>query len=160
MKINRLTKTSVHSLCPWDVLGAGHFQSKAQIEARKKANEGLRSMMGDSEQNPQEVKISEALEKVGKEHGVESVTAVALAYVIAKAPRVIPLVGGRKVEHLHDNIRALSIKLTPENLEFLESQTTFDVGFPANFVGPDPKVTGQAFGLAAASVPMAYPDTK
>jgi hypothetical protein len=31
--------------------------------------------------------------------------------------------------------------LTTAQLEYLESQTRFDVGFPGNFIGPDPKVS-------------------
>ena len=45
-------------------------------------------MMGNSDQTEQEVKISEALGKVAQEHGIESVTAVALAYVMSKTPNV------------------------------------------------------------------------
>ena len=45
-------------------------------------------MSRDSGQTEQEVKISEALGKVAAEHGIESVTAVALAYVMSKTPNV------------------------------------------------------------------------
>lgn len=51
-----------------------------------------------------------------------------------KAPYVFPLVGGRKVEHLQDNIKALSISLSDKQMEFLESQMPFDVGFPHNMI--------------------------
>lgn len=132
------------ALAPWDAIGGGRFQSKKALEERKKAGEGLRSLMGGPEQTEQEVKISEALAKVADEHGIESVTAVALAYVMAKTPYVFPIVGGRKVEHLHDNLQALKIKLTQKQIEFLESHTQFDIGFPGNFVGEDPKVSGLA----------------
>ncbi|KAF2145399.1 uncharacterized protein K452DRAFT_119511 [Aplosporella prunicola CBS 121167] len=126
------------ALAPWGALGSGKFQSKRQIEERKKRGEGLRSM-GGSEQTEDEVRISEALGKVAEEHGVESVTAVALAYVMAKAPYVFPIVGGRKVEQLQDNIQALKIKLTSEQVQYLESVKPFDIGFPLNFIGEDPK---------------------
>ena len=78
--------------------------------------------------------MSEALEKVVVEHGTESVTAIALAYLIAKTPFVFPIIGGRKIEHLHDNIQALKIKLTQEQVQYLESIVPFDVGFPWNIV--------------------------
>ena len=55
------------ALAPWDVLGGGKFQTKKAIEERKKAGEGLRTMMGASEQTEQERKISDALEDVAKE---------------------------------------------------------------------------------------------
>jgi hypothetical protein len=61
-----------------------------------------------------------------------------------KANYVFPIVGGRKVEHLHDNIKALSIHLTDKQIEYLESVRPFDIGFPMNFVGDDPRATGQS----------------
>jgi diketogulonate reductase-like aldo/keto reductase len=78
------------------------------------------------------------------------------AYVMQKAQYVFPIIGGRKVEHLHDNIKALSIHLTDKQIEFLESVRPFDVGFPMNFVGTDPHATGQSGPLVAAVAPMAW----
>jgi aryl-alcohol dehydrogenase-like predicted oxidoreductase len=138
------------ALAPWDVLGGGKFKTKKEIEERKARGEGLRSILS-SDQSEEEAAMSTALEKVASEHGIKSLTAVALAYVMAKAPNVFPLVGGRKVEHLKENIKALSLRLTTAQLEYLESQTRFDVGFPGNFIGPDPKVTGKASFLLAAN---------
>lgn len=131
------------ALAPWDVLGSGHFQTAKQLAEREKKGEGLRSMLGQG-QSEEERQISEALATVAAEHGIESVTAIALAYVLCKAPNVFPLVGGRKVEHLKDNIQALSIRLTKKQIEFLEAARPFDEGFPNNFIGVDPKVSGGA----------------
>lgn len=61
------------------------MQTRKALDERKKNNEGLRTLMGAG-QSENEVKMSEALEKVASEHGIESVTAVALAYVMSKAP--------------------------------------------------------------------------
>ncbi|GAQ06060.1 putative aryl-alcohol dehydrogenase AAD14 [Aspergillus lentulus] len=138
------------ALAPWDVLGGGKFKTKKEVEERKARGEGLRSILS-SDQSEEEAAMSAALEKVANEHGIKSLTAVALAYVMAKAPNVFPLVGGRKVEHLKENIKALSLRLTAAQVEYLESQTRFDVGFPGNFIGPDPKVTGKASFLLAAN---------
>jgi len=144
------------ALAPWDVLGGGKFQSKKQLEERKKQGEGLRSMMGDKGQSEQETKMSEALEKVASEHGIESVTAIALAYVMQKTPNVFPIIGGRKVEHLHDNIKSLSIHLTDKQVEYLESVLSFDVGFPMEFVGDDGRVAGKPGALLAGTGPLAF----
>ncbi|KAJ7082001.1 hypothetical protein B0H15DRAFT_785940, partial [Mycena belliarum] len=51
-----------------------------------------------------------------------------------KAPYVFPIVGGRKVEHLQENIKALTIKLSPAQIEYLESINAFDVGFPHTII--------------------------
>ncbi|GAB5585506.1 Putative aryl-alcohol dehydrogenase aad14 [Umbelopsis nana] len=141
------------ALAPFGVLGGGKFQTKAAIEERKKKGEGLRNFISD-QQTEEEVKMSEALAKVASEHGIESVTAIAIAYVMAKAPNVFPIVGGRKVKHLDDNIQALKIKLTTEQIEYLESVKPFDVGFPSNLIGPNPRVTGRFNGLTAANAPL------
>lgn len=138
------------AIAPWDVLGGGRLQSKKQLEARAKQGEGIRTMMGGNEQTEDEKKMSEALEKVAGEHGVESVTTIALAYVMQKAPRVFPIIGGRKVEHLHDNIKALEIHLTDEQIKFLEGVLDHKVPFPMNFVGQPPQLTGEVSFLAAS----------
>lgn len=57
---------------------------------------------------------------------------MAIAYVLQKTPYVFPIIGGRKVEHLHANIEALSISLSPDQISYLEGILPFDVGFPAN----------------------------
>ncbi|RDW90810.1 aldo/keto reductase [Aspergillus mulundensis] len=130
------------ALAPWDVLGGGKFQTAKALEERRKNGEGLRNVLGSGEQTPDEEKMSEALAKVAAEHGIESVTAVALAYVLQKVPNVFPIVGGRKVEHLHDNIQALKIRLTPEQVTFLERVRPVALGFPYDLLGTDPRVSG------------------
>jgi hypothetical protein len=68
---------------------------------------------------------------------MDCVSPVAIAYVMQKAPYVFPIVGGRKVEHLHANIEALSIALSDAHIAHLEGVLPFDIGFPGNlFVGP------------------------
>ncbi|KAF6745398.1 voltage-gated shaker-like K+ channel, subunit, partial [Ephemerocybe angulata] len=48
---------------------------------------------------------------------------------------VFPLIGGRKVEHLKDNIEALSIALIPQQIKYIGSVKPFDIGFPGTMVG-------------------------
>ncbi|KAF2009080.1 aryl-alcohol dehydrogenase [Aaosphaeria arxii CBS 175.79] len=129
------------ALCPWDVLGGGKFQTSKQLEERRKANEGLRAFAGP-EQTEDEARASAVLEEVAGEIGADSIQAVALAYVMQKARYVFPMIGGRKVEHLDDNIKALSLHLSEEQIQKLDGIKEFDVGFPANFVGGDPHENG------------------
>ena len=60
--------------------------------------------------------------------------AVAIAYVMQKIPYVFPIVGGRKVEHLHANLEALDIALTAEHIRKIEGAVPFDAGFPYNMI--------------------------
>ncbi|RAH41039.1 Aldo/keto reductase [Aspergillus brunneoviolaceus CBS 621.78] len=141
------------AVAPWDVLGGGKFQSPQAMAARRENGEGLRRMMGSGEQSEDEVRMSEALGKVAAEVGIESVTAVALAYVLAKHPNVFPVVGGRKIEHLRDNIQALEVRLSEEQIRFLEGVKPLELGFPQNMLGEEPGVTGrEGMSLANAGV--------
>ncbi|KAH2669864.1 hypothetical protein KXW18_005340 [Aspergillus fumigatus] len=154
-----MARHSGMALAPWNVLGSGKFQTREQVEERKKKGESLRSVFsGDTTENQTEaeIRMSEALANVAAEHRIKSVTAVVLAYILCKAPNVFPIVGGRKVEHLHDNIQALKIKLTEEQIKYLESVNHFDPGFPSNFLGEDPRVSGKAGRLLATSAPLAF----
>lgn len=42
--------------------------------------------------------------------------------------------GGRKIEHLKTNIEALSIPLSAEEIEEIETGYNFELGFPHNFL--------------------------
>lgn len=59
---------------------------------------------------------------------------MAIAYVMQKTPYVFPIIGGRKVEHLHANLGALDVALTREHIKQIEDVKPFDVGFPNNFI--------------------------
>ena len=114
-------------MAPWGALGGGNFKTKKQRE----------EMAGEGRQmppSPAHEKATEALEQIAKAKGT-AVTSVALAYVMHKAPYVFPIVGGRKVEHLKGNIDALSLDLSAEDIQAIESAYPFEVGFPMNFLG-------------------------
>jgi len=135
------------ALVPWGVLGRGKFQTPKMIEDREKRGEKVRGFGGAPTEA--EVKMSEALAKVAAEHSTESVTTIALAYVLRKAadcgiPNVFPIVGGRRSEQLHENIRALDIQLSDDQMEYLESIASFDLGFPGNFIAEEGAIRAAA----------------
>jgi hypothetical protein len=51
-----------------------------------------------------------------------------------KLPYVFPVIGGRKVEQLKENIAALDISLTPEQMQRIEQSSPFVAGFPHGLV--------------------------
>ena len=114
--------------------------------------------MGDrtQSQSADETAMSEALATVASEHNIESVTAVALAWILLKAPYVFPIIGGRKVEHLKDNIQALSLKLTDKQIAYLEGVKPLVPEFPGNFVGEDPRITGETPGMQKGVAPQSW----
>ena len=79
-----------------------------------------------------QLKLSEVLEGIGKKKGVP-LTSVALAYVMHKTPHVHPIVGGRSIKHLKENIEALGLELSDADMDEIEAAVPFDIGFPHNF---------------------------
>jgi len=129
------------ALVPWYVIAGGRLRSDEEDKRREESGEGGRTMKEpDWRRTEAQKKMSQALEKVAKEHGDDiSVSAVAIAYVMHKAPYVFPIIGGRKVAQLEDNIKALSISLKPEEITYLEEQIPFDLGFPHQQIGDGTK---------------------
>ncbi|KAL0579706.1 putative aryl-alcohol dehydrogenase aad14 [Marasmius crinis-equi] len=123
------------ALAPWGVLAGGKLRSDAEEKRRLESGEEGRKLRGPWERNPEQVAMSRALEKVAKEVGAKNNTSVAIAYVMQKTTHVFPIIGGRKVEQLEQNLEALDITLTPEQIQFLEGQVPFDIGFPISFIG-------------------------
>ncbi|KAK7932398.1 hypothetical protein PG985_003110 [Apiospora marii] len=116
-------------------------------------------LYGNGEQTEDEAKMSEALAKAAAGHGTDSVTAVALAYVRTKAEDVFSLVGGRKIEHVRQNIAALRFRLTAEQIRYLEGVNPFDLGFPHGMLGADPNIAGSGVRLNRAGT-VAFPNAR
>ncbi|EEB95194.1 hypothetical protein MPER_05877, partial [Moniliophthora perniciosa FA553] len=109
------------ALAPWGVLGCGKLRTDEEEKQRLESGEQGRKPMGrDWKRTADEVKMSQALEKVANEVGAKSITSVAIAYVMQKTTYVFPIIGGRKVEHLKANLEALDITLSDEQIKLLE----------------------------------------
>ncbi|KAK7682767.1 hypothetical protein QCA50_014150 [Cerrena zonata] len=131
-----MVKDEGMAIAPWDVLHGGKIRSDEEERRRRESGEKGRTIIDPNwERSEDERKVCLALEKVAAEVGTDSVTAVAIAYVMQKAPYVFPIIGGRKVEHLKQNIQALDINLTDEHIKYLESILPFDLGFPTGQFG-------------------------
>ena len=151
------------ALAPWGVLGSGKIRTNAEEARRKESGEKGRMVFGpDWERTPAEKKVCDVLEGIAKEVGTESITArtsesmkifpptflrastprlmnafffiVAIAYHLHKLPYVFPIIGGRKVEQLKENITALDISLTPEQMQRIEAAVPFNPGFPNDMI--------------------------
>jgi len=127
------------AIAPWGVLASGKFRTAADL--KKRLEEGT-MRYGSQELNENEKKMSAALEKVANELGQDvSLASVAIAYVLHKQRYVFRVLGGRKVEHLKDNIKALNLKLTREQLNDLDAAIPFELGWPLGQLGGDPALS-------------------
>ncbi|KAG6376939.1 NADP-dependent oxidoreductase domain-containing protein [Boletus reticuloceps] len=127
------------ALAPWSVLAGGRLRSDEEEERRAQSGELGRAPPNfgypEWRRNENERSMSAALARVARQVGAKHVTAVAIAYVMQKAPYVFPILGGRKVEQLEANVEALEIVLSPEHIQYLESILPFDPGFPVALFG-------------------------
>ncbi|KAH9935992.1 norsolorinic acid reductase [Epithele typhae] len=129
-------------LAPYSVVGGGRFKTEEEIQSR------TGSLRFGGPQTETEKKISAVLAKVAKEvGGGASLVSIALAWSISKVPYVYPIIGGRKPEQLQECIDALSITLTPAQIEELEKVVPFEYGFPYGFFGGDPALTDGTGGI-------------
>ncbi|KAH9041001.1 NADP-dependent oxidoreductase domain-containing protein [Lactarius pseudohatsudake] len=123
------------ALAPWGVLAGGKIRTNAEEARRKESGEkGRMIFSADWERTPGQKKVCDVLEEIGKEVGTESITSIAIAYHLQKLPYVFPIIGGRKVEQLNENITALDISLTAEQIKRIEEATPFDLGFPHSMI--------------------------
>ncbi|EKM51532.1 uncharacterized protein PHACADRAFT_212176 [Phanerochaete carnosa HHB-10118-sp] len=123
------------AIAPWSVLAGGKILTDADEQRRLESGEQGRQVFGDWKRTSEERRVCLELEKVAKEAGANTIMSVAIAWVIQKAPYVFPIVSGRKVEHLHDNIEALSIHLSDEQMKRLDSIVPPHKGFPHAIIG-------------------------
>nr|ODN87213.1 aryl-alcohol dehydrogenase [Cryptococcus depauperatus CBS 7841] len=123
------------SIAPWGVLGQGKFKDPEHL----KKQENWRSEAPPSETD---LKISRALKEVADEIGgnvsLSLPLLVALAWTRHKVADVFPIVGTNNVAHLQQNIEALNIHLTADQVAKLDKASEFDLGFPYIFFGTDP----------------------
>ncbi|EJT97331.1 Aldo/keto reductase [Dacryopinax primogenitus] len=128
------------AVAPWGVIAGGRLRTQAQLAQRIKQGGNLRFGMNELSEN--EKKMSAALEKVANDIGGDaSLANVAISYCLHKQPYVFPIIGGKKISHLKENIKALSIRLTREQIDLLDAAIPFDIGFPQSFLGGDPAMS-------------------
>ncbi|OCK78660.1 norsolorinic acid reductase [Lepidopterella palustris CBS 459.81] len=122
-------------ITPWGALGSGQFKKTEEDEEH-----GRKVIIPITNA----AAVSVVLEKIAREKGTK-VTSVALAYVLHKAPYVFPICGGRKLEHLKDNIDALGLELDAEEIKEIESAAPFDIGFPLSLIGKGAEGKGSSY---------------
>jgi len=63
--------------------------------------------------------VVERVASIAEKHGVPR-THIALSWILQKEQVTAPIIGATKLSHLEDTVGALSVKLTPEEVAFLE----------------------------------------
>lgn len=125
-------------IAPWGALGGGFFKTKEQREKKGGRDYGTPPKEKD-------IKMSEVLEKIADQKET-AITSTALAYVMHKQAFVFPIVGGRTVDHLKGNIKALGLMLSQNDMDEIEGAMPFERGFPHDLVGQPTHRSGALTG--------------
>ena len=72
-----------------------------------------------SENFEKNIELVREVEKIAEEKGCTTAQ-LALAWVLAQGDDIVPIPGTRRIKYLDENIGALSVKLTPEDLKRLD----------------------------------------
>jgi aryl-alcohol dehydrogenase-like predicted oxidoreductase len=122
------------TVTPWSPLGQGILTGKYSGE---KKEEGARLSDGSSDRmSERNLAIAQTVVDVAAEIG-KTPSQVALAWLLAQGPDVIPIVGSRKAHQIADNLACLDVTLGTADLEKLDAVSKIELGFPQNFLsGP------------------------
>ncbi len=138
---------------PWSPLGGGVLTGKytlADVDPSGEANvsptrKGVIASSGHL--NERAIRIAEVVRAVADDIGATP-SQVAMAWTLANPAVVSPILGARTLAQAEDNLGALNLSLSREQLERLSSVSTPEPMFPARFVGR-PMVQQLIFGGAS-----------
>jgi aryl-alcohol dehydrogenase-like predicted oxidoreductase len=115
-------------LLVWSPLAGGFLSGKF---TRKTEGEGRRKTFDfppvDKEKG---YAIVDVLLRIARRHGV-SAARVALAWVLANRAVTTVIIGARNLKQLDDNIAAVDLELTPDDLKALDEASRIPPGYPA-----------------------------
>jgi aryl-alcohol dehydrogenase-like predicted oxidoreductase len=106
---------------PFSPLGRGYLTGKID-ENTTFASSDIRSR--SPRYSPEARKanrvVIDLLARIGEQKGATPAQ-IALAWLLVQKPWIIPIPGSRKLERLDENIGAVAVKLTPDDLRKIES---------------------------------------
>ncbi|MGV3550000.1 aldo/keto reductase [Rhizobium sp.] len=106
---------------PFSPLGRGFLTGKIDASTKFAAND-LRSRVPRFTETALETNqaLIDLTRRIGERHGATPAQ-VALAWILAQKPWIVPLFGTRRRERVEENLGALSVRLTPEDLNEIET---------------------------------------
>lgn len=130
------------AVTPWSPLAGGVLSGK--YNRGGDSGSAVQSNSRGAEIPERSLHIAETVAQVAQELGVSS-PQVALAWIRAQDPPMIPIVGASKLEQLQDNLKCLEVMLSAEQLQRLNQVSQIELGFPHDFLAND-SVRNNLFG--------------
>jgi aryl-alcohol dehydrogenase-like predicted oxidoreductase len=120
---------------PWSPLGQGVLTGKFNGgQADPKARIGdPNSQHSQRYLNDRTLKIAGVVIEVAKEIG-RSPAQIALAWLLHQGGVASPIIGGRKIKQIEDNLAAVEVDLNESQLKRLDDASRIEMGFPHDFL--------------------------
>jgi aryl-alcohol dehydrogenase-like predicted oxidoreductase len=138
-------------ITPWSPLKSGVLSGKytRRNDGQHKADRGA---LVDSFLTEQTYAVVDELEIIAKAHET-TVAGVALAWVHAQPAVASIIIGARRLSQLDDNVGAVDVHLTAEELARLDALTEPTLGFPHNMLARAPGMIGGGTTINGVSAP-------
>lgn len=118
------------SIMPWSPL-AGGFLSGKYTRTNEVAGDSRRDTFNFPPVNKEKAyDIIDVMIRIGRKHSVTA-AAVALAWVIAQPGVTSVIIGAKNIKQLKDNLSAVNLKLTTEELQALNQVSEIPAEYPA-----------------------------
>jgi aryl-alcohol dehydrogenase-like predicted oxidoreductase len=138
-------------ITPWSPLKSGVLSGK-YTRANSGARNADRGAMVDAFLDDKTYALIDELEVIAKTHET-NVASVALAWVRAQAGVSSVIIGARRLSQLEDNVRAVDVDLTADELARLDELTKPRFGFPHNMLEMAPGILNGGTTVNAVSAP-------
>jgi aryl-alcohol dehydrogenase-like predicted oxidoreductase len=108
---------------PWSPLGQGFLTGKFDASSRFDPKHDFRANFDrmSPENRARNMHVVRLLERVAKQQGT-SPAALALAWLLARKPWIVPIPGTREQDHLAENLGALDVSLSSTDIRQLEAE--------------------------------------
>ncbi|AIY09968.1 aldo/keto reductase [Paenibacillus polymyxa] len=103
---------------PYSPLASGRLTRDPEETTYRSETDDIQKSKYDATANADRW-IVERVANIAEKHGVPRVQ-IALAWLLQKAPVTAPIIGATKISHLKEAVAALTVKLTTEEVAFLE----------------------------------------
>lgn len=113
-----LCKEEKMGVTPYSPLASGRLTREWSETTHRSETDQIQKSKYDATADADRL-VVERLAAIAEKHGV-SRTHIALAWLLQKEPVTAPIIGATKMSHLEDAVRALSVKLTSEDIALLE----------------------------------------
>ncbi|MCE0739305.1 aldo/keto reductase [Bacillus sp. G16] len=113
-----LCKEEKMGVTPYSPLASGRLTREWSETTHRSETDQIQKSKYDATADADRL-VVERLAAIAEKHGV-SRTHIALAWLLQKEPVTAPIIGATKMSHLENAVRALSVKLTSEDIALLE----------------------------------------